>query len=222
MTEKTKEKRKASGKNTEVMDDEAFKAELVEQIPYLRAFGRSLTGNREAADDLAQEALVKAWNARASFQAGTNMKAWTFMILRNHFYSEKRRAWRQAAWDEEKAERTLTSPADQDTVMDLEDLRHAMSKLPEEQREALILVGAGGFAYEEAAEICNCAVGTIKSRVNRARRALEELMKDGSSKPGGKDKARASASDAMTSILSDADRLAQRANLKVKGGKDRA
>jgi len=195
--------------------DEAFKVELVAQIPYLRAFGRSLTGNREAADDLAQEALVKAWNARDSFQPGTNMKAWTFMILRNHFYSEKRRAWRQAAWDEEKAERSLTAPATQDTIMDLEDLRRAMTQLPEEQREALILVGAGGFAYEEAAEICGCAVGTIKSRVNRARRALEALManahanRDASGTP-------VSATEAMSSILRDADALADRAGMKVK------
>ena len=195
--------------------DEAYKAELVAQIPYLRAFGRSLTGNREAADDLAQEALVKAWNARDSFQPGTNMKAWTFMILRNHFYSEKRRAWRQAAWDEEKAERSLTAPADQDTILDLEDLRRAMTKLPEEQREALILVGAGGFAYEEAAEICGCAVGTIKSRVNRARRALETLMTEsrGERKAGV---SHPSATDAMTSILRDADALADRAGMKVK------
>ncbi len=195
--------------------DEAFKAELVEQIPYLRAFGRSLTGNREAADDLAQEALVKAWNARDSFQPGTNMKAWTFMILRNHFYSEKRRAWRQAAWDEEKAERTLTAPADQDTILDLEDLRHAMTKLPEEQREALILVGAGGFAYEEAADICGCAVGTIKSRVNRARRALEGLMAE-TRGAGDKEGRSVSATQAMDSILRDADALADRAGMKIK------
>lgn len=195
--------------------DDVFKAELVAQIPYLRAFGRSLTGNREQADDLAQEALVKAWNARDSFQPGTNMKAWTFMILRNHFYSEKRRAWRQAAWDEEKAERTLTAPATQDTILDLEDLRRAMTHLPEEQREALILVGAGGFAYEEAAEICGCAVGTIKSRVNRARRALEALMADAQSNrdPSAKP---TSATDAMASILRDADALADRAGMKVK------
>ena len=191
------------------MDDSAFKDELVQQIPHLRAFGRSLTGNREAADDLAQEALVKAWNARSSYEPGTNMKAWTFMILRNHFYSEKRRAWRQAAWDEEKAERTLTSPAGQDTVLDLEDLRRAMNHLPEEQREALVLVGAGGFAYEEAAEICDCAVGTIKSRVNRARKALEEMMNDRSGAAHKGEKS-SGASDAMSSILSEADTLARR------------
>ncbi len=195
--------------------DEAFKAELVAQIPYLRAFGRSLTGSREAADDLAQEALVKAWNARDSFQPGTNMKAWTFMILRNHFYSEKRRAWRQAAWDEEKAERSLTAPADQDSILALEDLRRAMTRLPEEQREALILVGAGGFAYEEAAEICGCAVGTIKSRVNRARRALESLMQEARNDPDRR-KSAPSATEAMDSILRDADRLADKAGVKVK------
>lgn len=200
------------------MDDDAFKDELVQQIPHLRAFGRSLAGTREAADDLAQEALVKAWNARQSYQPGTNMKAWTFMILRNHFYSEKRRAWRQAAWDEEKAERSLTSPAGQNTVLDLEDLRQAMNRLPEEQREALVLVGAGGFAYEEAADICDCAVGTIKSRVNRARKALEEMMNAPASADGKHKKtAGKGASDAMSSILHEADTLARRNKKSTSG-----
>ncbi|MCH4268406.1 MAG: sigma-70 family RNA polymerase sigma factor [Brevundimonas sp.] len=183
-------------------DDGAFKAELVTLIPHLRAFARTLTGDPTAADDLAQEAMMKAWDARASYQMGTNMKAWTFMILRNQFYSEKRRSWRQTQLDQEAAERTLIAVDDPEAPVALDELRQALQTLPEEQREALILVGAGGFAYEEAAEICQCAVGTVKSRVSRARKALQATLERGGYTRDGK-----SAGDAMRSILADADRL---------------
>lgn len=183
-------------------DDGAFKAELVTLIPHLRAFARTLTGDPTSADDLAQEAMMKAWDARASYQMGTNMKAWTFMILRNQFYSEKRRSWRQTQLDQEAAERTLIAVDDPEAPVALDELRQALRTLPEEQREALILVGAGGFAYEEAAEICQCAVGTVKSRVSRARKALQATLERGGYERDGK-----SASDAMRSILADADRL---------------
>jgi RNA polymerase sigma-70 factor (ECF subfamily) len=146
--------------------------------------------------------MMKAWDARASFQMGTNMKAWTFMILRNQFYSEKRRAWRQTQLDQEAAERTLIAVDDPEAPVALDELRLGLAKLPSEQREALVLVGAGGFAYEEAAEICGCAVGTVKSRVSRARRALQAILEDGAyDRDGG------SASEAMSSILADAERL---------------
>lgn len=183
-------------------DDGAFKAELVTLIPHLRAFARTLTGDPTSADDLAQEAMMKAWDARASYQMGTNMKAWTFMILRNQFYSEKRRSWRQTQLDQEAAERTLIAVDDPEAPVALDELRQALQTLPEEQREALILVGAGGFAYEEAAEICQCAVGTVKSRVSRARKALQATLERGGYVRDGK-----SAGDAMRSILADADRL---------------
>lgn len=183
-------------------DDNAFKAELVTLIPHLRAFARTLTGDPTAADDLAQEAMMKAWDARASYQMGTNMKAWTFMILRNQFYSEKRRSWRQTQLDQEAAERTLIAVDDPEAPVALDELRQALKSLPEEQREALILVGAGGFAYEEAAEICQCAVGTVKSRVSRARKALQATLERGGYARDGQ-----SAGDAMRSILADADRL---------------
>lgn len=160
-------------------DDEAFKTQLVSLIPHLRAFARTLAGDPTAADDLAQDAMMKAWDARASYQMGTNMKAWTFMILRNQFYSEKRRSWRQSQLDQEAAERTLVAVDDPEAPVALDELRLALASLPEEQREALVLVGAGGFAYEEAAEICNCAVGTVKSRVSRARRALQQTLEQG-------------------------------------------
>ncbi len=183
-------------------DDEAFKTQLIALIPHLRAFARTLAGDPTAADDLAQDAMMKAWDARASYQMGTNMKAWTFMILRNQFYSEKRRSWRQSQLDQEAAERTLGAVDDPEAPVALDELRLALASLPEEQREALILVGAGGFAYEEAAEICNCAVGTVKSRVSRARRALQQTLEQGGYARDGR-----AAGDAMRSILADADRL---------------
>ena len=183
-------------------DDAAFKRELVVLIPHLRAFARTLTGDPTAADDLAQDAMMKAWDARASYQMGNNMKAWTFMILRNQFYSEKRRSWRQSQLDQEAAERTLVAVDDPGSPIALDELRLALATLPEEQREALILVGAGGFAYEEAADICGCAVGTVKSRVSRARKALHGILEAGDyDRDGG------SAGDAMRSILADAERL---------------
>ena len=183
-------------------EDKAFKKELVVLIPHLRAFARTLTGDATAADDLAQDAMMKAWDARASFQMGTNMKAWTFMILRNQFYSEKRRSWRQTQLDQEAAERTLVAADDPESPVALDELRQSIGMLPPEQREALILVGAGGFAYEEAAEICGCAVGTVKSRVSRARRALQAILEAGAYTRDGRP-----AGEAMRSILNDAERL---------------
>ena len=166
-----------------------FKYELVALIQHLRAFARTLTGDQASADDLAQDAL---------------MKAWTFMILRNQFYSEKRRSWRQTQLDQDAAERTLVAVDDPQAPVALDELRLGLGMLPAEQREALILVGAGGFAYEEAAEICGCAVGTVKSRVSRARRALQGILETGSYDRDGR-----SAGDAMNSILADAEHLGQ-------------
>jgi RNA polymerase sigma-70 factor (ECF subfamily) len=182
--------------------DKAFKAGLVALIPHLRAFARTLTGDPTAADDLAQDAMMKAWDARTSFEMGTNMKAWTFMILRNQFYSEKRRSWRQSQLDQEAAERTLVAIDDPSAPVALDELRLGLAMLPSEQREALVLVGAGGFAYEEAAEICNCAVGTVKSRVSRARRALQGILDRGAYDRDG-----AAAGEAMGAILAHAERL---------------
>jgi RNA polymerase sigma-70 factor (ECF subfamily) len=183
-------------------DEAAFKRDLVGLIPHLRAFARTLCGDAAAADDLAQDAMMKAWDARTSFQPGTNMKAWTFMILRNQFYSEKRRSWRSTQLDQEAAERTLVAADDPAAPIALDELRQALDALPDEQREALILVGAGGFAYEEAAEICRCAVGTVKSRVSRARRALHGILESGGYVRDG-----SPADKAMSSILADAERL---------------
>ena len=161
------------------LSDAEFKGQLAQVIPHLRAFGRSLSGSRDLADDLVQETLMKAWAARARFQAGTNMRAWTFIILRNLYLSQMRRARFKGEWDDLVADRLLAAPASQDRHVELTDMQRALLHLPQSQREALILVGAGGFAYEEAADICGVAVGTIKSRVARGRVALETLLSEG-------------------------------------------
>ncbi len=150
--------------------------DLVAAIPNMRAFAISLCGNRETADDLVQETLVKAWDKMDSFQEGTNLKAWLFTILRNTYFSELRKTKREVAdANGELAARVAIAPEQQGHI-DLADLDAALGKLPPDQREALILIGAEGFSYEEAASIADCAVGTIKSRVNRARSKLCELM----------------------------------------------
>lgn len=160
--------------------DDLFKAELTELIPHMRAFARGLCGGAHQGDDLAQEALLRAWQARASYQPGTNLKAWTFMIVRNQFYSDKRRSWRTQPLDQEVAERTLVARDNPMATLELDEVRRALAMLPEEQRDALIMIGAGGLAYEEVAEMAGCAVGTIKSRVSRARDRLALILAEGS------------------------------------------
>jgi RNA polymerase sigma-70 factor, ECF subfamily len=153
-----------------------IKADLIAVIPNLRAFAVSLSGNPDRADDLVQETLVKAWSNIGSFVEGTNLPAWLFTILRNIYYSEYRKRRREVADPEGTiAGRLATAPA-QNGHMDLLDFHTALQQLPTDQREALILIGASGLSYEEAAGICGCAVGTMKSRVNRARNRLAELL----------------------------------------------
>jgi RNA polymerase sigma-70 factor, ECF subfamily len=158
-------------------DGEAFRRDL---IPRMRAFGRTMTGDMTAGEDLAQESLAKAWAARDRYQPGTNLKAWVYTIMRNQFFSEKRRSWRIAPLDSETVERTIPAISDPTATIALDELRRAMLMLPEEQREALILIGAGGCTYEEVATMCATAVGTIKSRVSRARDRLALIFAEGS------------------------------------------
>ncbi len=179
--------------------EERFRQQLIGVLPAIRAFARGLCGRRDLADDLAQEAVLKAWQARNSFQPDTNFKAWIFMILRNHYFSERRKHARSVAWDPDVAERELVTAPSQEVSAELGDLRRAMKTLSAEQREALILVAAGGFAYEEAAAIAGCATGTIKSRVARARRTLEEAVKG----KGGITGPRPSASESTYGILDE-------------------
>lgn len=156
-----------------------FKHALTEVIPHLRAFARSLCGCRDRADDLAQETLLKAWAARDRYAAGTNFKAWTFTILRNQFYSEARRDRFRGEYDEAVAERVLCAPATQESSSDLTDVLRALTLLPETHREALILAAVGNLSYEEIAQICGIALGTVKSRICRARAMLENVFASG-------------------------------------------
>ena len=149
---------------------------LVAQIGSLRAFAVSLCGNRDRADDLVQETLFKAWNHIESFKEGTNLKAWLFTILRNTYFSERRKRKREVEDADGKYAARLAGAPEQHGHMDMKDFQAALVQLPADQREALILVGAAGFSYEEAAEISDCAVGTIKSRVNRARTRLADML----------------------------------------------
>lgn len=162
--------------STSVERDKDFRDLLVAIIPSLRAFARGLCGNRDLADDMVQDAMTRAWAARESFAPGSNFRAWIFMILRNHYYTTLRKNARVASWDPELAERVLVAGPTQYDRLNVQDVQAALLKLPAEQREVLLLIGANGVSYEEAADIMGCAVGTIKSRLARGRVALAALI----------------------------------------------
>jgi RNA polymerase sigma-70 factor (ECF subfamily) len=149
---------------------------LFKVIPHLRAFAISLTGSLDHADDLVQETLLRALSNLDKFQPGTSLQAWTFTILRNLFHTEYRKRRREVEDPDGIMAGRLASLPEQGGRLDFEDLRIALAKLPSHQREALLLVGAEGLSYEEAARVCNTHLGTIKSRVNRARSRLAELL----------------------------------------------
>ena len=151
-------------------------AELVSQMKVLRAFAISLTRNGARADDLVQETVMKAWANIHSFQPGTNMRAWLFTILRNSFYSERRKARREVGDEDGETAEGVAAKPDHDGRLNFADFRRAFGRLPDEQREVLILVGVLQHSYEDAAEMCGVRVGTIKSRLNRGRARLAELM----------------------------------------------
>ncbi|MGI6244842.1 MAG: sigma-70 family RNA polymerase sigma factor [Pseudochelatococcus sp.] len=150
--------------------------ELIATIPKLRAFAISLCGKPERADDLVQETLIRAWSKLSSFTEGSNMAAWLYTILRNVFYSEYRKRRREVEDVDGRIASQQAAPPPQMGHMNMRDFREALMKLPNDQREALVLVGGAGLSYEEAAEVCGCALGTIKSRVNRARTRLASLL----------------------------------------------
>src|SRR6185437_10861467 len=156
--------------------DPTLRDTILGAVPSLRAFAISLSGNVDRADDLVQETLLRALANIDSFQPGTNMSAWLFTILRNLFRSEYRKRRREVEDTDGSYAETLKTQPEQTSHVEFQEFRAALTKLPDDQREALILVGASGFSYEEAAEICGCAVGTIKSRVNRARNRLGEML----------------------------------------------
>lgn len=153
-----------------------WRDEVVALIPALRAFAWSLSRNGSDADDLVQDTLIKAWSNRDKFQPGTNLRAWLFTILRNTYYTTAVRRRRETGDPDGIFAASLSVGPTQDWSVALGSLRKALNDLPDEHREALILVGAAGLTYEEAAEVCNCALGTIKSRVNRARARLLKMM----------------------------------------------
>ena len=160
---------------------------MLAAVPSLRAFAISLSGNIDRADDLVQETLLRAIANIDSFQPGTNMSAWMFTILRNLFRSEYRKRRREVEDTDGSYAESLKSHPEQSSRLEFQEFRAALGKLPPDQREALILVGASGFSYEEAASICDCAVGTIKSRVNRARTRLADLLSIDSAEDFGPD-----------------------------------
>jgi RNA polymerase sigma-70 factor, ECF subfamily len=165
----------------------SFKDQLVAEIPGLRAFAVSLCGSVTVADDLVQEALLRAWANSDKFQIGTSLRAWLFTILRNIYYSQYRKRSREVQDSDGVYSRGIAVQGDQESHLDLADFRKALAQLPVEQREVLTMVGASGLSYEEAAAICGVEIGTIKSRLSRARTKLTELL--------GLDERRASRSD---------------------------
>jgi RNA polymerase sigma-70 factor (ECF subfamily) len=179
----------------ETDEERVFRGDLVRTLPHLRAFARGLCGRPDLADDLVQETAIKAWAARDRFTPGTNFRAWTFAILRNHYLSELRRNRHQVDYDPDAAERLLVMEADQEAPLHLNDMEAALQKLSPERRESILLIGAGGFTYEDAAAVCECAIGTMKSRVARARTELANMLDpEGASANGGKGERAAAAS----------------------------
>lgn len=158
------------------MDAADLRTQVLEFLPALRAFARSLTRNRTEADDLVQETLLKALSNIDKFDPGTNLRAWLFTILRNTYYTEIRKRRRENEGMGALAQQDTNIGPSQEWSATLTSLKDALAQLPDDQREALVLVGAAGLSYEEAAEVCGCALGTIKSRVNRARQKLLVLM----------------------------------------------
>src|SRR6476659_1287046 len=156
--------------------DPAIRDQVLATVPSLRAFAISLCGNIDRADDLVQETLLRALAHIDSFQPGTNMPAWLFTILRNLFRSEYRKRRREVEDADGRHVDSLKSPPQQHSRLEFEEFRRALATLLPDQREALILVGAAGFSHEEAAAICATPVGTIKSRVHRARTRLSKLL----------------------------------------------
>jgi RNA polymerase sigma-70 factor (ECF subfamily) len=153
-----------------------LRAGLLKAIPHLRAFAISLTGKVDQADDLVQEAILRGLSHLDSFTPGTDLQAWLFTILRNLFYTSLRKRRREVEDPDGVIAGMLSTAPEQHGRLDLDDLRTALGNLSVEQREALLLVGAEGMSYEEAAAICEVNIGTIKSRINRARTRLAELL----------------------------------------------
>lgn len=186
----------------------SFVDELERLIPELRAFARGLCRERELSDDLVQDTCLKAWQAIDTFEPGAPLRPWLFRILRNEYYQYTRRSWRSTPLDQEYAENALSAPADQDAKIDFRVLQAVMSSLPDVQREALILVVAAGYTYEEAGEICNCSAGTVKSRVSRAREAVVfKMQRADIGQVGGSSRDDSRTADGHIDLISDIETL---------------
>jgi RNA polymerase sigma-70 factor (ECF subfamily) len=149
---------------------------LVSHLPHLRAVARALTGHRDRADDLVNDAVLKALAAEGQFQPGTNLKAWLMTILRNHYINGLRRNRIEVETIGDIPEGALPAAPNQEHVVEVNEVGAALLLMSTEHREILVLVSAAGLSYEEAAEVCGCAVGTIKSRLNRARGELKRVL----------------------------------------------
>lgn len=158
------------------MKDATFGEEMVAQMPYLRAFAVSLSGSYSVADDLVQDTLVKAWSHADSFQPGTNFRAWLVTILRNTYFSQYRKRAREVQDSDNLHAEQIPVKGGQESNVAMQDVQKALDKLAPEHREILLMIGITELSYEEAAEICNVAVGTVKSRLNRARAKLAEHL----------------------------------------------
>lgn len=157
----------------------SFVDEVSQTLPAMRAFARSLTRNADSADDLVQDALVRLLTAQHSYTPGTNFKAWAFTVIRNRFYDQYRRKRHADRLQDELMQIDHSHAASQDTVMHLHDMAEAFWRLPESFREVLILVGVNEMSYEDAAAVIGCPIGTVRSRLSRARTRLQELMEAG-------------------------------------------
>ena len=158
------------------MSEEVFADMMVAEMPYLRAFAVSLSGSTTVADDLVQETLVKAWSHADSFEKGTNFRAWLVTILRNTYFNQYRKLSREVQDSDNLHAAQIAVGGEQESSVSMRDMQRAINQLPADQREILLMIGVTELSYEEAAQICNIAVGTVKSRLNRARARLAELL----------------------------------------------
>ena len=178
----------------------SFRREIIAQLPSLRAFAISLCGNRDRADDLVQDTILRAWAAHTSFTEGGNIRAWLFTILRNAYFGELRKRRREVADSDGFHAATLVSSGGQEAHLEFGEFKEALARMPPDQREVLILIGASGFSYEEAAEITGVAIGTIKSRLNRAREKLAHMLSIGGAEDIGPGAVELSSTQMLTRV----------------------
>ncbi len=162
-----------------MMASDTFTKMLEESMPHLRGYAYSLVRNRDAAEDLVQDTLLRAWASRSRFVQGTNFKAWTFTILRNRFLDQRRRDRFSDTPIDNTVHANLVSAPPQDVVIYFDEMASAYWRLSPHHRQILMLVGAMGLGYEEAAQVTGCAVGTVRSRLSRARTKLRSTLDAG-------------------------------------------